>query len=166
MNKYLLRFDEINRLTRDFEGEFEELCDLLYAEMRNAYISGFGNKKKYDDDLIELLIFYSYGGRDVFDLLEEAYNDNDKTRINTIFTNEYHRMYNAGSYDYAKDTFKTKKWITAGDDKVRDTHEYLEGIEIPIEAEFITYDGDSAVYPGAFSNAANNVNCRCILEYT
>lgn len=163
MTRYLLRFDEINRLIGEFEGDYEELASLLYEEMKNAYISAYGDG--YDDMLIEQLIMMSYDGKDVFDLLEEAFIDNDWVRVETIFSNEYHRMYNAGAYDYGKEHYKTKTWVTMGDDKVRDTHSYLEGITVPVDAEFITYDGDSADYPGGFSNASNNVNCRCVLEY-
>jgi hypothetical protein len=162
MNKYLLGFDEINRL--DFGAELEELFESLYAVMYDAYIRGFGDEEP-KEDLIELLIFFKYDGKDPFDLLEEAYKDNDTVRIKTIFDNEYHRMFNAGAYDYGKEHCETKKWVTMNDYKVRDTHNYLEGIEVPVDAEFITFDGDAALYPGGFSNASNNVNCRCVLEY-
>jgi Phage Mu protein F like protein. len=162
MNKYLLGFDEINRL--DFEAELEELFESLYTVMYDAYIRGFGDEEP-KEDLIELLIFFKYDGKDPFDLLEEAYKDKDTVRIKTIFDNEYHRMFNAGAYDYGKEHCETKKWVTMNDFKVRDTHNYLEGIEVPVDAEFITFDGDAALYPGGFSNASNNVNCRCVLEY-
>lgn len=164
MNKFLLRFDEIHKFLSEFNGELSDLCQALYNEMYDAYVAGFGDEKP-DGDEIEYLIFTSYNGKDPFDLLEEAYIDKDDTRIQTIFDNEYHRMYNAGAYDFAKEHFKTKTWKTVGDDLVRDTHVYLEGVTIPVEAEFFTYDDDSALYPGAFSNASNNVNCRCVLEY-
>ena len=163
MNDYILRFDEINKFLRGFDGSFEELCQALYDEMYGAYVKAYKGTPR--EDIIELLIFISYDGKDPFDLLEEAYNDNDLTRIEKIFDNEYHRMYNAGAYDYGIQHYTTKRWITAGDDKVRDTHDYLEGIEIPVDAEFITFDGDKALYPGGFEDAQNNVNCRCILEY-
>ncbi len=164
---YLLHFDEINKFlkSRKKSEPFEKLCTALYDEMHGAYISGWGNKGKPNEDMIEALIFFSYDGKDAFDLLEEAYLAKDETRIRTIFENEYHRMYNAGAYDYGVNHYKAKTWVTAGDEKVRDTHEYLEGVTIPVDAEFITFDDDSALYPGGFSNAGNNVNCRCILEY-
>ena len=54
-----------------------------------------------------------------------------------------------------------KTWQTMLDDRVRDTHEYLEGMTIPVNRRFYTYDGDSARYPGDFSNPANVINCRC-----
>ena len=52
------------------------------------------------------------------------------------------------------------------DDKVRDTHSYLQSKKVPIGEEFFTYDGDSALYPGGFKSAENNVNCRCFLTYS
>ena len=171
MNKYLLGFDEVNRLAEKFsvETELEELFEILYTVMYDAYIRGYEPEEhKVEpprEDLIELLIFFKYDGKDPFDLLEEAYKDKDTVRIKTIFDNEYHRMFNAGAYDYGKEHCDTKKWVTMNDIKVRDTHYYLEGIEVPVDAEFITYDGDAALYPGGFSNASNNVNCRCVLEY-
>lgn len=54
-----------------------------------------------------------------------------------------------------------KTWQTMLDDRVRDTHDYLEGMTIPVNRRFYTYDGDSARYPGDFSNPANVINCRC-----
>lgn len=59
----------------------------------------------------------------------------------------------------------TKTWLTQLDDRVRDTHSYLESVTVPIEARFYTYDGDSAQAPGGFSRAENNINCRCELRF-
>ena len=56
-----------------------------------------------------------------------------------------------------------KRWQTMKDDRVRDTHDYLQGIRVPVEARFYTYDGDSAAEPGGFTLAENNCNCRCWL---
>ena len=50
------------------------------------------------------------------------------------------------------------------DDKVRETHDYLEGVEVDLASEFVTFDGDSAKFPGDFSRAENNVNCRCVID--
>ena len=54
-----------------------------------------------------------------------------------------------------------KKWVTMGDDRVRDTHDYLEGTSVPVNRRFYTFDGDSAMYPGGFELPQNNINCRC-----
>lgn len=54
-----------------------------------------------------------------------------------------------------------KTWETMQDDRVRDTHEYLQSMTVPYDRRFYTYDGDSARYPGDFADPANNCNCRC-----
>ena len=54
-----------------------------------------------------------------------------------------------------------KTWVTMADQKVRETHVYLEGMSVPVGRKFFSYDGDSARYPGDFSDPSNNINCRC-----
>ena len=174
MSNYLAKFDELNKLGKDYKGSLSDLLDTLYSEMRDAYVQGWEDvdkqtndiRYKPDEDEIEELIFLLYDDKDAFDLMEEAYNEGDGNRISRIVSTEFHRMYNAGAYDRAKKGGSTLKvWVTMKDDKVRPTHEYIDEVGIPLEAEFYTYDGDSALYPGGFSNANNNVNCRCWLEF-
>lgn len=59
----------------------------------------------------------------------------------------------------------TKTWLTMADDRVRDTHIYLENVTVGIDEDFYTYDGDHAPAPGLFSLPENNINCRCELMY-
>lgn len=54
-----------------------------------------------------------------------------------------------------------KTWETMQDDRVRDTHDYLQSMTVPVNRRFYTFDGDSARYPGDFTDPQNNVNCRC-----
>jgi hypothetical protein len=49
------------------------------------------------------------------------------------------------------------------DDRVRETHDYLEGVRVGIDDLFYTFDGDAAYAPGGFGDPSNNVNCRCYL---
>ena len=80
------------------------------------------------------------------------------------------RIYNTAALDTVKangiENVTYKRWNTMLDDKVRDTHSYLEGVIVPYDAEFYTYDGDRARAPGMFALAENNVNCRCVIELT
>ena len=77
------------------------------------------------------------------------------------------RIYNEAKLDTAKKLgAKEKTWHTMGDDKVRDTHEPLDGVSAPIDGYFYTWDADKAMAPGQFDKAENNVNCRCWLEYS
>lgn len=95
----------------------------------------------------------------------------DIEAIKRVAETEYHRMYNTGAYDVASEMEKQgytmyKVWMTMGDEKVRFAHMYIDGMAVPLDEEFFTYDGDSALYPGDFTDPSNNVNCRCWLEYT
>jgi SPP1 gp7 family putative phage head morphogenesis protein len=87
--------------------------------------------------------------------------------IARIADTEMHRIANTAALDTAKRAgARNKTWITMLDDRVRDTHDYLEGQTVSIDDDFYTYDGDHASAPGLFSFASNNVNCRCELLFS
>lgn len=87
--------------------------------------------------------------------------------ITRIAETEMHRIANTAALDTAKYAgAKYKTWATMLDDKVRDTHDYLEGETVDIDDDFYTYDGDHASAPGLFELAENNVNCRCELLFS
>lgn len=74
------------------------------------------------------------------------------------------RIYNESKLETAVNLgAKEKTWHTMEDEKVRDTHELLDGVSAPIDGLFYTYDGDRAAAPGQFADPSNNVNCRCWL---
>ena len=92
-------------------------------------------------------------------------------QLAVIAETETHRAINEGIMDGAEayiganpEATVYKQWLTMGDDRVRDTHDYLEGAVVPLEARYYSYDGDSALYPGDFMFAENNVNCRCMIR--
>ena len=75
------------------------------------------------------------------------------------------RIYNEAKLLTAKKYGATQKtWATMEDNRVRDTHYFLQDVTVPIDGRFYTYDGDSAPAPAQFSKASNNVNCRCWIE--
>ena len=77
------------------------------------------------------------------------------------------RIYNEAKLETAKKSganFKT--WLTMEDNRVRDTHYFLQDVTVPIDGQFYTYDGDSAPAPAQFTKASNNVNCRCWLTFS
>ena len=94
----------------------------------------------------------------------------DLQGLQTLAESEFHRVYNAavldGGHQYQSSVGYgvTKNWYTVMDDKVRETHRYLEGASVSLDEEFWTFDGDHAAYPGGFTKAENNVNCRCTVE--
>ena len=84
-----------------------------------------------------------------------------------IVDTESHRIANEAALKTAGKAGATnKKWVTMLDEKVRDTHAYLEGQTVPYDADFYTYDGDHARAPGLFTLPENNINCRCELQFT
>ena len=84
-----------------------------------------------------------------------------------IAETETHRDANTAALDTAKRAgAKSKTWVTMMDDRVRETHDYLEGMTASIDDDFYTYDGDHAPAPGLFELAQNNVNCRCELLFS
>lgn len=94
-------------------------------------------------------------------------------RLAVVAETETHRAINTGGLDGAQEYADThrgqtvfKEWRTMLDDRVRDTHDFLEGAKVPLNARFYTFDGDSARFPGDFVLPQNNCGCRCICRYT
>lgn len=177
--KYLQAFDELNNLsilrsetpTSESIDEIEELLILGYVLGRESaaesllFEIGSPDTKRLDD-----LLMVEYDGKTFIDRVEEYSESGSEEEIKRVVETEYHRMFNQGVLDGANEISNeneievTKKWVTVGDNKVRETHSYLEGMEIPLNEKFYTIDSDSADFPGGFSNAENNINCRCVVE--
>ena len=84
-----------------------------------------------------------------------------------IAETETHRIANESALKTAReDGARFKTWQTMLDDRVRETHDYLEGVTVEIGEDFYTFDGDHASAPGRFALAENNVNCRCELVFS
>lgn len=101
--------------------------------------------------------------------IDERFDDDSSTveDFQRIAETDSTRVYNSGILDAAKNSGLSgvrKQWITMEDDRVRDPHAYLDMMIVPYEQKFYSYDGDSAMAPGGFSNPALNVNCRCTLR--
>ena len=88
--------------------------------------------------------------------------------IRRIAETDATRIYNQGAVDAVVANglqgSTSKRWRTMMDDRVRDTHDYLEGMVVPFSERFYTYDGDSAEFPGGFNLPENNIGCRCVVE--
>ena len=81
-----------------------------------------------------------------------------ETDTNRIYNDA---VLNVGTKVAESGTPVSKTWNTMLDDRVRDTHEYIESVTVPIDRRFYTFDGDSAMAPGGFTDPQNNINCRC-----
>ena len=145
----------------------KEFCDWLEFVLCLIYAYGW-----HDAEEIVGTVSFTVGSDDkAVNLLIDGKTFRDRISVDStpeevlrIIDTEAHRDYNTGVYDAAKGSGKSnlrKKWMTMRDDRVRDTHDYLEGMVVGLDDEFYTYDGDSAMFPGGFSLPENNVRCRC-----
>lgn len=86
-------------------------------------------------------------------------------RANLIALNEANWKWNNEEFFDALDENKTKIWHTALDERVRETHAKLEGVEIPINEDF-NVGGYPAKMPLDWRLPVHETaNCRCTLEY-
>ena len=184
----LMPFDELNVLRtivtdicagsadkRRFEGY---LFDLIEEILLMSYI--FGNEAAntmldteipVDDEAASKSVNRRVAGKTWRQRVEEYMGSEVSTveDIMRVAETDSHRIYNEAIWDVAEAEQKEgvilyKRWETMLDDRVRDTHQYLEGETIPLDEFFVTYDGDFALRPGDFSDPANNINCRCRLR--
>ncbi len=177
----LMPFDEINRVSNDVVSFMQEPPALrkqlkgdLIDEILELLILSYmlGNEAANDmlaaaipisTDDMSRSINKAIDGKTWRDRVDAYIDGGNAAEIIRVIETASHRIYNEGIYD-AGISFRQqvwKVWETMMDDRVRDTHQYLQGEKIPLDREYYTYDGDSALYPGGFSLAENNVNCRC-----
>lgn len=140
-----------------------DLLEYLYIlgyERASEEIGEYTKPKDYQD-----VIYKKFDGKDFEDRVSEYAELGDAGKILRVVETDGNRVYNEGGLGAAKGKAKTKTWKTMNDEKVRSSHEPLENITVPVEDDFYTYDGDHAPGPCGFENPANNVNCRCWLEF-
>lgn len=166
-------FDERGRIKskKACEDIIDELLDLYLLALANGVNSvneQFNTVIQPTSDEIHGIIYVKVKGVTWEDRVWAWYeSDGGIEEITRIAETESHRVGNTAAIQTAtKAGATTKTWRTMLDDRVRDTHQYLESVSVPIDAEFWTYDGDHALAPGLFVNAENNVNCRCELTFS
>lgn len=176
--RYLQTFDELHSLATENRSAMSE--DEFIEWVESVLILAYRNGMEDTADMLDMAIDttelpiadldkalnLAIDGKTYRDRLHEYYLDGSDEEISRVVETEYHRMFNQGGYTEAVELGADyKEWITVGDNRVRDTHRYLEGVRVPISERFYTYDGDSALAPGGFNSASNNVGCRCLNKY-
>ena len=183
---YIAEFDEIHALAEHLLLNYseDEIVEYVVDYLTDAYIRG---RKKTCADLDwdwtdyyllgwdewqEEVIFKKFEGKDVRDRVREYVRSMDTESLARVITTEEHRDFETGGYQQAEDIQQEshrivrKVWNTMEDDRVRETHDYIGGMKVPVTSRFYTFDGDSAMFPGGFSKPENCINCRCWLTYT
>lgn len=183
----ILPFDELNRISESlrerFRGvklsdrpeEYEDIIDELLDLFLLSYSMGVNatNENLSSswqpalDDVMEV-VDERVAGKTWRERVEDYFaNGGTGEDIVRIIETESHRIANTAALDTAKRAgAKNKTWATMLDERVRDSHQYLEGETVGIDEDFYTYDGDHASAPGLFALAENNVNCRCELIFS
>lgn len=190
----LMPFDELNnfkefvtaykseqyhteREKKQFRDDLEEYIEWLLIEaysygnvQARADLGILDEPKDYmNPDRIREAIDKRVADKTAFERIAE-YADDDASTVEDfqrVAETDATRVYNTAVLDTAEASGLQgiyKRWNTAGDDRVRDTHEYLYGTVVPYKQDFYTYDGDHAPSPGLFSLPENNINCRCTIS--
>lgn len=177
-----LDFDELNKLTRYAYNEWQKSEDKTIDDLIDDYLDllimcfVFGNDdantelesdESMDDEYLVKVIEKKVADETWKERIEKYAPVGDIEEIVRVIETDGHRIYSDSKQHTATKSGATKKkWLTMRDESVRETHSYLEGMTIDINDRFYTFDGDSALQPGDFTLAENNVNCRCVLSYT
>lgn len=181
----ILPLDELNVIRAKYEDAsntpvadmygldeiIEDLIDLFLLAIANGVVSineQFGTDYQPQAEQIEKVLYKKIDGLTWKDRVTDWYNNGGTGYdVARVAETEAHRIGNDVAFQAAKEVGATKKtWLTMLDERVRDTHFYLESVSVGIEDDFYTYDNDHAPYPGAFGKAENNVNCRCEVAYS
>lgn len=181
----ILPFDELNRfeatlrerfadgklVKEDEEDIIDEMLDLFllaYAKGNSVTSANLSSDWMPTVDEVMEVVDAKVAGKTWRERVEEYFSSGGSVDdLVRIAETETHRDANTAAYETAKKAgAKSKTWVTMLDDRVRETHDYLEGMTVGIDEDFYTYDGDHASAPGLFELAENNVNCRCELIFS
>lgn len=123
-----------------------------------------------DSNVAEQSVNQEIDGKTYQERVEEhLLNLDGESSIQKIVETEVHRNMNNAIYDVGNVIQESgtpiyKTWRTMLDDRVRDSHDYLEGTKLEIDEEFCTYNGNHALFPGQFGVGEEDVNCRCYAQ--
>ena len=149
-NAFLVRWLNIN-----VGPKVDGLLDSSWTRIHDEVLAGMENQESMDD---------------IFSRIDSLYGDQfSTTRSMTIARTEVTAASNITTQktgEYLAERFEldiTKRWITARDDRVRDSHIMMEGVEVPLD-ELFYVNGSMMLCPGDTSHGADLgevVNCRC-----
>ena len=181
----LMPFDELNsfkanlpthfengkiKSEEDFEDIIDELLDLFllsYAQGLTLTNSDLASDIAPELDDVMRVVDKEVAGKTWRERVRDYYESGGtEADIARIAETEAHRDSNEAAYETARKAgATTKTWRTMGDDRVRDTHFWLDGVSAPIDGEFYNYKGESTQFPGQWGIAEEDVNCRCWVTY-
>lgn len=177
LKRYLIaEFDELHRLNNyEYLNDDYTLPEEVERYLEDMYLEGFSSAfyllgmdvEAPDPTLILAAIWATIEDQTFRDRLEGELNDWEIWRIART---EGHRVFIEGQMDGARQAAETshrtvmKRWVSRLDNRVRTTHQGLEGVTLPLNGWFVTPNGQ-AQRPGTFGVADEDVNCRCVLNF-
>lgn len=182
----LMPFDELNAFKAELpthfqdgkirsEEDFTDILDMMLDIFLLSYAQGveFTNADLSSEiepslDDVMRVVDRKVAGKTWRERVREYYeNGGTEADIVRIAETEAHRDSNEAAYETAKSAgATTKTWHTMEDDRVRDTHFWLDGVSAPIDGEFYNYKGESTMYPGEWGIAEEDCGCRCWVTYS
>ena len=182
----ILPFDELNVLKESLSEHFEDgriksrkdkddiedmLLDLfLLAFARGRVVTEMRFPSNWNPDSNEVMrtVDANIAGETWRQRVEDYYeNGGSVGDIIRIAETETHRIANTAAIHAAQAGGATMKtWATMLDDRVRETHDYLEGVTVGIDEEFYTWEGNHAPAPGMFGIPEEDITCRCELVFS
>lgn len=99
----------------------------------------------------------------VADRIRGVYNFADETRAVRIARTEIVGASNAGSFEGMKRTgVDRKEWLSSKDERVRETHQDLDGQTVGINEDFVSSSGARLAFPGDPDGPPEEIiQCRC-----
>ncbi len=102
---------------------------------------------------------------DLVKRIEETYGNINKTRANMIARTEVQAVSQKGTFEgYRQANMPIKIWVAVRDNRTREWHADLDGMEVPLDQPFHTINGNTLMFPGDPNAPAEEViNCRCTI---
>lgn len=128
----------------------EQLSDAIVESVRDAAATGLSQSETIDQ---------------IRERITEVYDFAAGGRAERIARTEVIGASNAGSMQAMRDLGTVgKEWLTSRDDRVRETHDAMDGQRVAVNDAFISPDGETLQYPGDQSAGPGAVvNCRCTI---
>ena len=181
----LFPFDEINALKTslqeaksadteairqrmgDYIDEVTDLFVMTYFLGWSEIAEQFGLEGEPDIEKARAVIEERFDGKDYKDRLSEYLISGTDYDIDRVIDTDTGRIYEAAKYAAAVESGATEKtWNCMMLPTSRDTHVYLDGVTIPIDAEFYSFKGGSTLYPRQWGIAEEDCGCLCTLTYS
>jgi len=154
--------------SKDVIDSVFDLLVLSYVYGNRAANLDLDSDYTVDRDRLADAVYKRYEGKDFSDRIREymtetengALTDEAIEKIQRVIETDSHRCYNEGMFEVAETSGASKTWVTMLDDRVRESHDLLQGVTVPWNERFYTALG-SALYPGGFGVPEEDCNCRC-----